>query len=476
MKKSKLYLLIQHLGREERQFLADFFCQPYFSDKHAHLQSLLNYVLQHRQQADAMEHAAIFAHLFGADALYNDLKLRHIIADVLHHAEIALAYYHAGHDDLLWLPLQILQLYSQLNLPKHYRAVLTTIEGTLQDYPYRNADYYLQQYRFYRLQEQFSTDRTDPAKQIARVQASDSLDIFYITEKLRMMSELRTLQQVRKTANSIALSDTLLTAIAQNPHYLQYPLLAAYYYIWQMLDDDGNSDNDSWFEQLKTLINATALPLLLEEAQEIYFFALNYCAVQINKGTDSYLAQIFDLYQLGLKNKWLLDYNNTLSAFHYKNVTTVALRLERYEWIKQFLHDYCPLLPNAQRDTAFRYNIANYHFYRGEYEQVLLLLQQVSHDEIFYSLDTRLLLLKTYYELDETDVLFSLIESTNQMLNRTKQLSRERQRTYRNFLKFIRKLSSLSTKKSKKAIALHQSIEQSTHLADKRWLLSKFAP
>lgn len=469
MEKSKLFLLLQQLDSKERQSVADYFCQPYFSQKHPHLQQLLHHLLRHRHRPQAVRRNIVFVYLFGVESCYNDLKMRHLSAEVLSYTEVALANYYAQQSDTLWLPLQILQLYSRKQLPKHYKGMINTLERAMAEHPYRHTDYFLQQYRFFNLQEQFTNDRTDPAKQIALTNASCALDIFYIAQKLRMMAALYTLQQVRQTDSTLSLADTILLVVAQNPHYLRYTVVAAYYYSLQMQTDSANSDN--WFAKLKALIHTTDLALPFDEAQEIYFFALNYCAVQINRGHDSYLLQIFDLYQIGLQTKWLLEEGTTLSVFNYKNMTTVALRLQRYDHINGFLHDYRQLLPATQRESAFTYNLANYHFYRREYDLVLPLLQNVSHDEIFYSLDTRLLLLKTYYELEETEALFSLIESTKQLLNRTKQLSRERQQTYRNFLKFVRKLSSLPPKATRKTMVLRQQIEQTTHLADKKWLL-----
>lgn len=472
MERTKLFVLLRCLDPKERRWVAGYFCQPYLAEKHATWRQLLNYLLdQTHQSQPKIDRKTIFIILFGIKTPYDDLRMRHIATNVLQQVETALAYYYAQRDDVLWLPLQTLRLYSRKQLAKHYNGAIENIKRHLSENEYRHADYFLQKYRYFNLQEQFNNNRTDPAKQIALVEASNSLDVFYIAAKLRMMAALGTLQQVHTTDRRVALADMILLAVAQNPDYRQYTAIAAYYYCINMQQSSG-TDSDTWFEQLTELLLRPQLDLPFDEAQEIYFFGLNYCAVQINKGRDAYLQQIFALYQTGLPKQWLLDDGTTLSVFNYKNITTVALRLQQYDFVHRFLHENKALLPAAQRESAFTYNIANYHFYRREYDQVLPLLQQVSHDEIFYTLDARLLLLKTYYELDETEALLSLVDSTRQLLQRTKQLNRERQKTYRNFLKFVRKLSNLPPKATQKMIALRQQIAQTTHLADKKWLLS----
>ncbi|MBK8474589.1 MAG: hypothetical protein IPL33_21775 [Sphingobacteriales bacterium] len=193
MEKTKLFALLRCLDPKERRWVAGYFCQPYLAEKHATWRQLLNYLLdQTHQSQPKIDRKTIFIILFGIKTPYDDLRMRHIATNVLQQVETALAYYYAQRDDVLWLPLQTLRLYSRKQLAKHYNGAIENIKRHLSENEYRHADYFLQKYRYFNLQEQFNNNRTDPAKQIALVEASNSLDVFYIAAKLRMMAALGT--------------------------------------------------------------------------------------------------------------------------------------------------------------------------------------------------------------------------------------------------------------------------------------------
>ena len=93
----------------------------------------------------------------------------------------------------------------------------------------------------------------------------------------------------------------------------------------------------------------------------------------------------------------LLLEKGIMSPWNYKNITAVGLRLEEFGWVQDFLLKFKPHLAPAHRDNAYKYNLAKLHFAKKDYDKVLELLREVEYDDIFYSLDSRSMLLKTYY-------------------------------------------------------------------------------
>ncbi|PSJ72454.1 hypothetical protein C7N43_34115 [Sphingobacteriales bacterium UPWRP_1] len=466
MQKSKLYTFLQQLTHKERKTLSDFFCQPYYSQKHPQLSKLLQYLLLHLNTPEKAERQTVFDYVFPGLS-YNDLKLRHLAAEVLQHAEEALAAQHSI-SDRYYLQLQLMDMYRSRKMVKHYEGVSNSLQTLFTRDEQRNAEYYRYQYLYWRNKDLFTENRNQPEKQAYLASASDALDVYYLSSKLRMAAEMITLKKVVESPHQMQLIAELLQAAQQN-NRLQYTAVAMYYHIVMMLTEP---DNQEHFDRLNHLFTTQNNQLPPAEAREVYYFLLNYCATKINAGQTLFLNQIFDLYRLGLNTQLLLE-GHLLSPWNYKNIVTAALRLGNYDWVHDFLHQYQSFLPHKHQKNAFTYNLANYYFFKQDYNRVLQLLQEVSYDEVFYSLDARSLLLKTYFELDEYEALQSLIDSFRQWLNRTKELSKPRQQTYRNLLYFVRKLIQLPYEKPEKRAALLAEIKNTPAIADKRWLLQQ---
>jgi hypothetical protein len=83
--------------------------------------------------------------------------------------------------------------------------------------------------------------------------------------------------------------------------------------------------------------------------------------------------------------------------------------------------------------------------------------------------------MKTYFELGEYQPLQSLKESFRILLRRKKLISAQNQLNYGNFARFTMKLFRVDVKNKTQMAALKKSIEGTSNIADKSWLLEKLA-
>jgi len=209
-----------------------------------------------------------------------------------------------------------------------------------------------------------------------------------------------------------------------------------------------------------------------EELNDMYIFARNYCAQKINNGESNYLYEVFDLYRMLLNDQVLLV-NGHLSQWDYKNIVAVALRLGKYDWARQFIRDFKDKLRPEERQNAYSYNLANYHYYRKEFEETMLLIRDVEFTDTYYHLDCKVLLLKSYYELGEIQALLSLIDSFYMYLKRNKAISEFQRSSYLNFLRIVRKLLRLKPGDGQKQAALKLELDRSHPIANVSWLKEK---
>ena len=87
----------------------------------------------------------------------------------------------------------------------------------------------------------------------------------------------------------------------------------------------------------------------------------------------------------------------------------------------------------------------------------------------------KLILLKTYYELNEYIALDSLIDSFRIYIRRNKIIPREVKQQYLNMLRFVKKLSSTIHGDKKAIEKIHSQIDKCKALAGKKWILEKVA-
>ncbi|MBS1618521.1 MAG: hypothetical protein JST76_08385, partial [Bacteroidetes bacterium] len=207
---------------------------------------------------------------------------------------------------------------------------------------------------------------------------------------------------------------------------------------------------------------------------EIFAFALNYCIRKINKGQQFYQAEIFQLYKDALQRSLMME-NGVMTPWDYKNIVTIGLRNKEYDWTENFIESYIDKLTKSEQQNAYTFNKARYYFAIAKYDKVLELLQNVEYNDIFYLLDSKTTLMKTYYELGEYQPLQSLKESFRILLRRKKVISEQNQSNYGNFARFAMKLYRADPKNKVKLSGLRKSIESTANIADKTWIMEKLA-
>ena len=210
------------------------------------------------------------------------------------------------------------------------------------------------------------------------------------------------------------------------------------------------------------------------EAEFIYTTALNYCIKKLNQGSHQFLEEYFNVFVI-LLEKELLITDGELSPWHFRNIVTAALRLGKFEWTANFIKDSQSLLPASMKDNAVSFNLAMLYFYQKKHDKVIELLRSVEYDDLSYNLNSKSMLLQTYYELDEIEPLYSLMETFRTYLNRHKNFPASRRAPYLNLIKFTRQLTKIMPGDKEAIAKLKSDIEETKDVASIVWLRDKIA-
>ena len=99
------------------------------------------------------------------------------------------------------------------------------------------------------------------------------------------------------------------------------------------------------------------------------------------------------------------------------------------------------------------------------------LLQQVQFRDVLYNLDTRRMLLRSYFEIGAFDALDSLLDSFMVFIRRRRDLGYHKE-NFKILIKFTKKLLAIEHQKQA-LIQLQDAVEQTSAVADKEWLIEK---
>ena len=253
--------------------------------------------------------------------------------------------------------------------------------------------------------------------------------------------------------------------------YSDVPPILIYY---QILLTYREPEDKKHYDKLKELIEQFIQLFPESEAKEIIDATLNYSIKRMNAGEEEYIREAFNLYVKSLESGLLLVKGN-ITPWSFKNIVTIGLRLKEFDWIENFIHKYSALLDERYRDNAITFNLAQLYFYKKDYSKVISQLSHVEYEDMTYNLNSKTLLMASYYELDELEALGSLLDTFRVYLSRNKELPPTRRKHYLNTISIVRKLSRIAPGDKKEIEKLQKEIDNTQGVVSKNWILEKLA-
>ncbi len=254
------------------------------------------------------------------------------------------------------------------------------------------------------------------------------------------------------------------------------PAILVYYHILLTLQENEKEEH---YSKLVELLARYSGSVERNELRAMYDYAQNYCIKKINSGNTKYLYEIFKLYKTLLAKKLMLDESGNLSQWDYKNIVTTGTRIKEYGWCEKFLRDYRDKLPVQDRENAFAFNLATLYYSQKKYDMALKLLQTVEFTDVYYGLSARSLLLKAYYESNEFEPLYSLLDSFKIYLKRNKLVSKYQFTVHMNLVRMTMRLAKvksmlhISRKETirKELDKLKKKIDATPEITNLNWLM-----
>ncbi len=473
MQNSNLVQFLRLLSSRERNRFHDFVSSPFFN-KNKKIRTLCELLLQQAPTYDhpSLEKPVLYTRLFGENP-YNELQLNNVISDLLQlgYRFFAMLQYEKQPSLQKSFTLEeLLDREQTVPVKKLGRSLAQLLEkSTHQNYQHHHNQYHLHDKM---VRHHLSTQMRAFDQHLQ--QQSDALDRYYLANKLRIACDMASRSITTAGQYQCHFLEDLLPYFDANFEGLQqHPALTVYYHILKLIENR----EEQQFQFLKSYLPQQHAHFPYRELRIIYLYLQNHCIYQINSGQSQYYAELRDLYDLLLK-EGILFKNGFIQQWTYKNIVTVGIRLSDYGWTEQVIHQYKDNLLPEERANALAYNLAALYYARQQYKPALQQLHNVEFTDTSYHLGAKIIQIKSYYELNETEALYALIEAFKKYLTRSRELAAYSKQANANFLRLVKKVYRLkqSWKRDTKS-AFRQKSKKVTDLlnhmqpvANKDWL------
>ena len=475
---NKLIPLLASLSRKEMTRFYDLVQSPYFN-KHDDVKQLVGYfnLIYPKFSTKNCERNNLFRKVF-PNKKHDQKHLALLFTYSLRLLQQFLTLEQAK-SNKVQQQLLLLQYFRKEGHQKEYEKSLDKLEVEMSNTRIQNSNFSFQQFLVKSEAERFHSQLEKHETDLGIQQKQTHLDHFYFSEKLKDACEMMARSKILQIEYSYQMIDEIILKIEKNKkQYTDIPSIIVYYQVYQMM----TKGISQYYHDLIPILKKYENNFPKRELESIYNYLQSFCMTKINTGENRYLSELFELYKMQLDQD-LLKENNYLSEWHFKNITTVALRLDELDWVKKFLETYKEKLDPESLENAYTFNLAAYFYQTNQLENVLDLLVKVEYSDIRYRVHAKSLLLRTYYDLNEYEAFLSLSESFRLYLQRNSQLSKSRRDGFLNLVKFAKRAfqikNNISISKSEKLNQelekLQQDINAASTIFNQSWLNVKVA-
>lgn len=465
--------LLKKLSTRERTKFQEYIASPFFN-KNEKIRQLGQLLLDFAPNFSTaqIDKKVIYQKIYGKKLTYNELRLNNLISDLVHLLYDYLAYLQLEAREtqkkaLLLEALQERGLYQQITRQsRRYQKMQ-------EKQPYRSQTYFWDAYQLHDELDRLSLSIGKRGYDVNLQLKNDMLDTFYTCNKLSIACDMTSRNTVVNAAYHCHFLEEVIAECEARPSLRDQPAIQVYYKTLEML---RQQEEPLHYYELKALLDQHWQLFPARELRILYHYALNYGVKKINSGQRQFYREILELYKI-LLNKKIIFKEGYLTQWTYINIVTAGIRLKEFNWTERFIHNYRASLQPREQHNVYTYNLASLYYAKRDYKSALQLLHDVEFTDAFYHLSAKIIQLKSYYDLEETEAFFSLAEATRIYLTRNRQLSDYQKGSNANFLKLATRLLQLRLKastlpkseKEQQTQRIQQQLE-SKNIANKGWL------
>jgi hypothetical protein len=366
--------------------------------------------------------------------------------------------------------LPLAQFYRKFGLEERFWQTIQATQNALNGKVTGDQDHYLDRYFLEVEIHNFQAIHQSNEDDVNLAIALRYLDIFFAISRLDLSCALQFQNNLAELSNDSVfdLTDVLLEMTEQQK-FEQEPLVEMFGMAFNLIKDPYNQVALQNFEGMLARHKDN-----VGFAQYATLLACYRAIIQANYrkfGGEQYIVKFVDLLLEHLEGGYLyIDGKITTSSLRL--ITTGLLRLSKFDRARAFLDAHPPEMIGGTRYPieSYQLNYAEYHFFLKEYEQALQKLNYRLFENVNYSIQADVLLIKIYYETGD-ELLDFRTKALPQKVRRSGIFSSQKEMYY-NFIKKLDKIVKYGwDKQSSKKQKLIEEIRQTDAIIEREWLL-----
>ena len=464
MKDSKILLILRTFSKQEFKEFEKYVHSPFLNSAGEYIYSFLHCIKKYHPDFEHPDFTKqnIFIQLYPKEK-YNDSRMRKLISETM---KLSLDYLAAKNfmEDEQQKGRLILKELQDRNLSSLFEIKSKELTKKLDGNKIKDSQFYYEKYKL--LLETKAFYFTRERKKSIRLfnEEMDNLTkylvLLFIHKYIERFKEKRSFTE---TDFSLPLLKEITNYAEQN--FAGKGNVFDLYYTELLLYISGE---EKYYFSLKHLKEKLFNKIDKSSLSTIYTTLSNYATEQLENGKTSYLNEIFQLHKEILKRKL---YGSIFSEFVYFNIVNIGLRLGETKFVEKFFDEYKSKLRKDIREDAYNYCLASINFSKKKYAEALENLSKVNFTLSLHRYLVRNLTIKIYYDLNETNSLYSLIDSYKHTLKRDNTVPENIRSFVTNFINLTRDLLRIKNGEKKKE-NIEARVEKEI-TAEKQWLLSK---
>lgn len=295
-------------------------------------------------------------------------------------------------------------------------------------------------------------------------ESAETLEVGSLIKRMRIYLEQLSQESIGRSSIEYPLMEHWIDLAEQN-NWVKYPELALYL---QALKLFRYPEEESHFQEYQLMLQNHESEFDFERGRELYLIALNYSIRKINQNQLAYFQKTLELFQHCIDKGWILDYG-IMSSLTYKNIIVLCIRMNDLKLAESLLEKYKNLVDARERNMIYQFCLAKIHKENGDYQKALYLLNTSIFKDPLIELNARIEMIKIYYEIHEHEIMNNQIQSTKNLMRRSKKLGYHKE-YYGNFLQQAHKLQSTIVLSKKEKEEWLKSITGDRRLIEKNWL------
>ncbi len=277
----------------------------------------------------------------------------------------------------------------------------------------------------------------------------DAVDVYFVYLKLRHFCRAQNQDNIVNSAHQLRLSQDL-EHLMHDTSLKFPPIVMAYWALYNTLLDEANICH---YTDLKALLADHSATFPISERREFTDYLQNYLGRKINAGQKEFQPELADLYGKSLQAGVLLSRKGKLTAATFKNIAFTYLDIGKIAEAKTFVAKFKNQIePPQEQAVATNLVDGRIAYMEGRFQTAINHLNQVikAYDDVFFGLNARILLCRSYLDACKFDLLDNELEAFRKYIERNKEIALARRKDYSTLIKYFNKLSTALQKQDQK--------------------------